>query len=229
MPPHPAQYEARPPANCRSGLSGAQSVHGGPCSPRNNDIPIVRYWAQTLHCRSPGSCCEPVGMRSNAKRAWGAGCQVRMGILKNATVPGPRPTQQSASHGLWDCARGGRELVPRRMQPHHADGQFWPAAIVASLTMAYCTRLRLAHLYPMYMYGRILGPAPPAEFFQSARDVTFWPPCSVLVFSSPRFCQRLQLAWHARALSFSWGRLSAGSVLCFVSSPFGLASSDKIR
>lgn len=125
---------------------------GGHAALEINDIPIVRYWAQAPDGKSTKHriaaaldlVCEPVGTRSNAKRGMGGGHwggRVAQGAewesLKNATVPGPRPAQHRhrTIYGIV-----ARELVPRPMQPRHADGRFWPATIVARLTMAYCAR-----------------------------------------------------------------------------------------
>lgn len=94
------------------------------------------------------------------------------------------------------------ELVPRPMQPHHADGQLWPAAIVARLiTMAYLGRVlhqaRLVHVSHVHVQSYSSGP--PAESFLSARDVTFCPLVCFGFLISPHFCQRGSARLAARA------------------------------
>lgn len=165
--------------------------------------------------RRPWISCEPVGTRSNAKGAWawgvaGAGWE----SLENATVPGPRPAQHRhrTIYGIV-----ARELVPRPMQPHHADGQLWPAAIVARLTMAYCTRpgARLGQVSHVHV----------RSYFQAPRGV--WKNCAGchilspglfwFFLISPHLCQGVQLAWQARDASAG----SQSAVVCFASDPFG--------
>lgn len=112
------------------------------------------------------------------------------------------------------AARAARHLVPRSMQPHHADGQLWPAAIFARLTIACCmvriqTRLfvycgtHTHEMYSMYMYGRILSA--PAEVLPNCTGCHILTPCLFWFFISPHLCQGIQLAWHARAARrLSW-------------------------
>lgn len=134
-----------------------------------------------------------------------------MGIFQECHRSRTPASAASASHDLWDCCE---ELVPRPMQPHHADGQFWPATIAARLRMAYGTRLGSHSTCTCILCTcTVVFSVASRGVLPNARDVTFCPLVCLGFFPRLTSVKGTQLAWHdARCC---WGRFQLGAcALC---------------
>lgn len=194
-------------SNCRS---GGHSIHGEPCSPRNNDIPIVRYWAQapdgspTEHCIAAAldllRACRRAFQCQAGKGPWAAGgCRRGMGISRECHRSRTPASAASASHDLWDCREGTRSPATATSpcgQPAlaSADRRTSHDGIVraASTRLPGCQAAQAARLYPwhvshVHVPSHSQGPLPRGSS-SKMRGMSHSVPWSVLVFFSPHFC-----------------------------------------
>lgn len=189
-------------SNCRS---GGHSIHGEPCSPRNNDIPIVRYWAQapdgspTEHCIAAAldllRACRRAFQCQAGKGPWAAGgCRRGMGISRECHRSRTPASAASASHDLWDCREGTRSPATATSpcgQPAlaSADRRTSHDGIVraASTRLPGCPGCQALPVACIACTCTVAfsRPPPPGQFFQNARDVTFCPlVCFGFLFAS---------------------------------------------